>query len=52
MRTLTIDDVKNNGWLILESIAGSKSYGLDNEKSDTDIRGVFILPKRKYFGLE
>ncbi len=45
METLTIDSIKSNGWLILEAITGSKAYGLDNEKSDTDIRGVFVLPK-------
>jgi len=52
METLTIDSIKNNGWLIFETITGSKAYGLDNEKSDTDIRGVFVLPKHLYYGLE
>lgn len=51
MKALTIETVKNNGWLIFEAIAGSKAYGLNNEKSDTDIRGVFILPKHLYYGL-
>jgi predicted nucleotidyltransferase len=52
METLTIDSIKNNGWLIFEAITGSKAYGLDNEKSDTDIRGVFVLPKHLYYGLD
>jgi predicted nucleotidyltransferase len=52
METLTIDSIKSNGWLIFETITGSKAYGLDNEKSDTDIRGVFVLPKHLYYGLE
>ena len=52
MQKLTIDQVKNNGWLILEVIVGSKAYGLDTAKSDTDIRGVFVLPKNIFYGLE
>lgn len=51
MEKLTVDAVKSNGWLIFEAIAGSKAYGLDNEKSDTDIRGVFILPKDEFYGM-
>jgi uncharacterized protein len=49
---LTIDTIKRNGWLIFEVIAGSKAYGLDTEKSDTDIRGVFVLPKHLFYGME
>lgn len=49
---LTIEDVKNNGWLIFETIVGSKAYGLDTATSDTDIRGVFVLPKELFYSLE
>jgi uncharacterized protein len=49
---LTIDDIKNNGWLVLEAIAGSRAYGLDTATSDTDIKGVFVLPKEMFYGLE
>lgn len=49
---LTIEEVKNNGWLIFETITGSKAYGLDTAKSDTDIRGVFVLPKHLFYSLE
>ena len=42
---LTIEHIKNNGWLVLEAVAGSKAYGLDTAASDTDIKGVFVLPK-------
>jgi len=52
MKKLTIESIKNNGWLIFEVITGSKSYGLDTPKSDTDIKGVFVLPKEEYYGLE
>src|SRR5689334_4393390 len=52
MQKLTIEWVKNNGLLIFEAIVGSKAYGLDNIKSDTDVRGVFVLPKNMFYGLE
>lgn len=49
---LTIEEVKNNGWLIFEAVAGSKAYGLDTAISDTDIRGVFVLPKELFYSLD
>ena len=52
MQRLTIEYIKNNGLLIFESISGSKLYGLDTATSDTDIRGVFILPKNIFYSLE
>lgn len=52
MSKLTIDWIKDNGLLVLEVITGSKAYGLDTAKSDTDIRGVYVLPKDMYYGLE
>jgi uncharacterized protein len=49
---LTIDEIRRNGWLIFEAITGSRSYGLDTATSDTDIRGVFVLPKDLFYSLE
>jgi hypothetical protein len=48
---MTIDDLRNKGLIILECISGSKAYGLDTPSSDTDIKGVFLLPKDEYYGL-
>jgi hypothetical protein len=48
---MTIEDLRNKGLIILECISGSKAYGLDTPSSDTDIKGVFILPKEEYYGL-
>lgn len=44
--------LKENHLLLLDSVSGSKAYGLDNAQSDTDIRGVFVLPKKIFYGLE
>ncbi len=52
MQKLTIDWIKDNGLLVFEVITGSKSYGLDTPTSDTDIKGVFVLPKNMFYGLE
>ncbi len=49
---MTIKDLKERGIIVFECIAGSKSYGLDLPTSDTDIKGVFILPKDEYYGLD
>lgn len=49
---LTIEDLKNKNLILFECISGSKAYNLDTEKSDTDIRGMFYLPKELYYGLE
>ena len=38
--------------ILLKTISGSKAYGLDLATSDTDIRGVFCLPKHLYYGLD
>lgn len=48
---MTIEDLRNKGLIILECISGSKAYGLDTPTSDTDIKGVFLLPKEEYYGL-
>jgi predicted nucleotidyltransferase len=52
METMTIDWVKEKNLLIFEAITGSKSYGLDTPTSDTDIRGVYVVPKAMYYSLE
>lgn len=48
---MTIEELRNRGLIILECISGSKAYGLDTPASDTDIKGVFLLPKEEYYGL-
>ncbi len=48
---MTIEYLKNKNLILLECISGSKAYGLDTPQSDTDIKGVFILPKAHFYGL-
>jgi predicted nucleotidyltransferase len=49
---MTIEFLRENGLIILECISGSKLYGLDTPTSDTDIKGVFLLPKSDFYGLK
>lgn len=49
---ITIDSIKKDGWLIFEAIVGSKAYGLDTEKSDTDIRGIYVVPRELFYSME
>ena len=49
---MTIEDLKEKNLIILECVSGSRAYGLDTPTSDTDIKGVFILPKKDYYGLD
>ncbi len=46
---MTIQDLENQNLIIYKCISGSKAYGLDTPQSDTDYKGVFILPPEKYY---
>lgn len=37
--------------IILEGICGSKAYGLDTESSDTDVKGLYLLPTKTVLSL-
>lgn len=50
--SLSIDDLKRRDLIVLECLSGSRAYGLDTAQSDTDIKGVFILPRELYYGFE
>ncbi len=49
---ITIEFLKQNNLILFEAISGSRSFGLATENSDTDIKGVFYMPKNLFFGLE
>jgi predicted nucleotidyltransferase len=48
---MTLEALKKSGHIIFECISGSRAYGLDTPTSDTDIRGVFVLPKADYYSM-
>jgi uncharacterized protein len=49
---MTIQDLKSKNLILYEVISGSKSFGLNTPSSDTDIKGVYYLPKDMFFGLD
>ena len=51
MTKLTIQDLRDNGWIAYEYVRGSHLYGLNTETSDKDIGGVFIIPQEYLMGL-
>ena len=42
--TYTIQELRDRGLIIFETVAGSQSYGTNTPESDRDIRGVFVQP--------
>lgn len=48
---MTIKEIKDKGLLLFECISGSRAYGLATSKSDTDLKGVFYLPRSQFYGL-
>jgi uncharacterized protein len=49
---MTIKTLKSQNLILFEVISGSKSFGLNTPTSDTDIKGVYYLPKEQFYGLE
>jgi len=48
---MNISSLKSKNLILFETISGSRAFGLATENSDTDIRGVYYLPKEDFFGL-
>lgn len=48
---MELDHIKNKNLILFEAVSGSRSFGLATENSDTDIRGVYYVPKEDFFGL-
>ncbi|MCR5889878.1 nucleotidyltransferase domain-containing protein [Hymenobacter sp. J193] len=49
---MTISDLRRRGLILFEAISGSRAYGTDLPHSDTDLKGVFILPETEFYGLD
>ena len=48
---LTIADLRQQNLILFEAISGSRAYGTDLPHSDTDLKGVFVLPETEFYGL-
>ncbi len=49
---LTIQDLRDKGLMLFETISGSRAYGTHKPTSDTDYRGVYYLPIDNLLGYE
>jgi len=49
---MDIADLRRHGLILFEAISGSRAYGTDLPHSDTDLKGVFVLPEANFFGLD
>ncbi|WP_226163362.1 DNA polymerase beta superfamily protein [Hymenobacter terricola] len=49
---MTIADLRRQNLILFEAISGSRAYGTNLPHSDTDLKGVFILPENQFFGLD
>ncbi len=49
---MNIKKLKQQQSIIFEAITGSRAYGLNTETSDTDIKGVFVMPKADFFAFD
>lgn len=48
----SLQDLHRSNAVIFRCVYGSRLFGLDTPQSDTDIRGVFIMPRSQLYGLE
>ncbi|SDX44928.1 DNA polymerase beta superfamily protein [Hymenobacter psychrophilus] len=48
---MTIENLRQRGLILFEALSGSRAYGTDLPHSDTDLKGVFILPETEFYGL-
>ena len=49
---MTIDDLRRQGLILFEAVSGSRAYGTSLPHSDTDLKGVFVLPEEAFFSLD
>lgn len=49
---MNLDFIQKEKLILFECISGSTAYGLSLPHSDTDVKGVFILPKKIFYGLD
>ena len=49
---MTIADLRQQNLILYEAVSGSRAYGTNLPHSDTDLKGVFVLPENQFFGLD
>ena len=49
---MTIAELREQNLILFEAVSGSRAYGTNLPHSDTDLKGVFVLPEHQFFGLD
>jgi predicted nucleotidyltransferase len=49
---MTIPDLRQQQLILFEAVSGSRAYGTNLAHSDTDLKGVFVLPEQQFLGLD
>ncbi|MEM6278928.1 MAG: nucleotidyltransferase domain-containing protein [Verrucomicrobiota bacterium] len=49
MNNVPLGEARGKNCLLFECVAGSRAYGTDTPQSDTDLRGVFVMPRESFF---
>lgn len=49
---MTLEEMRQGGHLLFECVSGSHAYGLARPESDLDLKGVFVLPRTRFLGLQ
>lgn len=52
MKGFDLEKARSAECLLFECISGSRAYGTDTPESDTDLAGVFVLPRSAFYGLD
>ena len=48
---IDLETARSPSCLLFECVTGSRAYGTETPESDTDLRGVFVMPRDSFFGL-
>jgi len=48
---MTIEELRRKDCILLECVTGSQAYGTATAQSDTDLKGVYVIPRKIFYSL-
>lgn len=48
---MTIAELRDSGSMLFECVSGSIAYGTAGENSDRDLKGVYVIPRERFYSL-